>query len=216
MQLDIPVYLLLTTIVGAIALTTAILFLQRPTDCSRVDTPTHKICKPAGESEHYYEAGPEGRSGRPAVPRHLRPAAPSAILTLRAFVDQYRRTVAQLDAMNAPIPSVLTLSRMSELAALNDGYMSPISPADDNRSYSPVDDNESYRDWYIRQHDYSPASGEQSPCSVVPDNEEEPRLEGPRIYVYTHPSRKQILGTHPSRTQTGQNIPGSTTPIFKG
>ena len=64
---------------------------------------------------------------------------------------------------------------MSELAALNDGYMSPISQDDDDRIYSPVDGNESYRGTYIRRHNYSPASDEHSPCSVVPDNEDEPR-----------------------------------------
>jgi hypothetical protein len=92
------------------------------------ETSTHRgsrdrICKPAGESEHYYSSDPISRSGRPAVPRHLRPAAPRTSPTLRAVVDQYRRTVAQLDAMGAPIPSVLTHSRMTELAAINGGYM---------------------------------------------------------------------------------------------
>jgi hypothetical protein len=153
-QIDIPVYLLLTTVVGAITLALAIRFLRHPIDTSTGDG--DKICKPAGESEHDYEKGPNGRSGRPAVPRdkrpccdprdrqqrqtylrleaeanglaasvprQLRPAARSTSPTLRAFVDQYRRTVAQLDEMDAPIPSVLTLSRMSELAALNDGYV---------------------------------------------------------------------------------------------
>jgi hypothetical protein len=241
MQLDIPVYLLLTTIVGAITLTIAILFLQRPTDYSRVDLPTTRaastfgaglklrqraldtpvgggnepygtsrdqICKPAGESEHYYSSDPSGRSGRPAVLRHLRPAASRTTPTLRAFVDQYRRTVTQLDAMNAPIPSVLTHSRMTELAEINDDYMSPISQDDDDRIYSPVDGNESYRDMYIRQHDYSPASDEQSP-----------RVQS---YLTTKMNQgpfqdtKDLLSTRPSRTQTGENIHGCTTPIFKG
>jgi hypothetical protein len=120
-QLNIPVYLLLTAIVGAITLTVAILLLRRPIGTSigdsneANDTSIHKICKPAGESEHYYETGPDGRSGRPAVPRHLRPAAPRTSPTLRAFVDQYRRTAAELDALNASLPSVSTLSRMSDV-----------------------------------------------------------------------------------------------------
>jgi hypothetical protein len=60
-QLNIPVYLLLTAIVGAITLTVAILLLRRPIGTSigdsneANDTSIHKICKPAGESEHYYE-----------------------------------------------------------------------------------------------------------------------------------------------------------------
>jgi hypothetical protein len=128
--------LLLTTIVGAITLTVAILFLRRPIDTSigggdeAYEISSHRICKPAGESEHYYSNGPNGRSGHPAVPRRLRPAAPRTSSTLRAFVDQYRRTAAELAELNALLPSVPALSRMSELAALNGGYMSPISHGD--------------------------------------------------------------------------------------
>jgi hypothetical protein len=178
----------------------------------------HRICKPAGESEHYYSNGPNGRSGRPAVPRRQRPAAPRTSPTLRGFVDdQYRRTAAELAGLNAPLPHVPSLSRMSELAALNDGYMSPISQDDDDRIYSPVDDNESYRDAYIRQHDYSPASDEQSPRvqSYLTTKMNQWPLQDTKV-LYTHPSRTQILGTRPSRKQTGENIPGGTTPIFRG
>ena len=185
MQLDIPIYLLLTTIVGAITLTIAILFLQNTIDASigggdeACEISRDRICKPVGESEHYYSSGPSGRSGRPAVPRHLRPAAPRTSPTLRGFVDQYRRTAAELAELNAPLPHVPALSRMSGLAALNDGYMSPISQDDDGG-------NESYRDTYIRRHNYSPASDEHSPCSVAPDNEDVPRAiprhEGPSEY----------------------------------
>jgi hypothetical protein len=219
-QIDIPVYLLLTTVVGAIMLALTVRFLRHPIGTSiRVDD---KICDPAEESEHYYDESEHYYDGeRPTVPRgkrlycdpssregrlhqrqtslrldaeaddfaasirlqaeanvlaatapsQPRPAAPNTSPTLRAFVSPYRHTVAQLEALDATVPTTMTLTQMSDLVAQDD---TDISPVNDDRTYSPGDDNESYREWYIRQYDYSPASSNQSPNSVVP----EPRQEG--------------------------------------
>jgi hypothetical protein len=81
--------------------------------------------------------------------------AHSTGLTSRDLVTQYRHAVTQLNGLNAPIPLVPNLSRMSELAALDDDYVTPIPPAEDNCIDSLVDYTESYHDLRIRQHDYT-------------------------------------------------------------
>jgi hypothetical protein len=70
-QIVIPVYLLLTTVVGAFILALAVRFLRHPIGTSISDG--DKICEPAEESERYYDESEHYYDGgRPAVPRGKR------------------------------------------------------------------------------------------------------------------------------------------------
>jgi hypothetical protein len=202
-QLDIPICLLLTTIVGAITLTVAILFLRHPI----IDTPIgggdeaygisrHRICKPA-ESPNTIT-----RTAQTAVVGVLQFLV-ACVPQLPARVQPCVPLLTSIDALlpnspNSTLPSPLSRPSLECRNSLHSTMI--ICPR--SRMMMMMVTNRTAIDTFENTI---------TPRQVT-------SLHHVRSYLTTrmYQVTTGLLSTRRSRTRPGRNIPTCTTPSFRG